>query len=67
MDLGSLLIKPVQRLMKYPLLLHELLNSTPASHPDREPLQDALFAVKNINANINELKRGKDLGKKRAQ
>ncbi|XP_068043570.1 rho guanine nucleotide exchange factor 38 [Anomalospiza imberbis] len=61
MDLGSLLIKPVQRLMKYPLLLHELLNSTPASHPDHEALQNALFAMKNINMNINELKRRKDL------
>lgn len=67
MDLGSLLIKPVQRLMKYPLLLHELLNSTPASHPDHEALQDALLAMKNISMNINELKRRKDLGKKRAQ
>ncbi|OWK55303.1 Rho guanine nucleotide exchange factor 38 [Lonchura striata] len=61
MDLGSLLIKPVQRLMKYPLLLRELLNSTPTSHPDHEALQDALFAMKNINMNINELKRRKDL------
>lgn len=61
MDLGSLLIKPVQRLMKYPLLLRELLHSTPASHPDHEVLQDALFAMKNINVNINELKRRKDL------
>ncbi|KAI1238499.1 Rho guanine nucleotide exchange factor 38 [Lamprotornis superbus] len=61
MDLGSLLIKPVQRLMKYPLLLHKLLNSTPASHPDHEALQDALFAMKNVNVNINELKRRKDL------
>ncbi|XP_066173946.1 rho guanine nucleotide exchange factor 38 [Sylvia atricapilla] len=61
MDLGSLLIKPVQRLMKYPLLLHELLNSTPASHPDHKALQDALYAMKNINVNINELKRRKDL------
>ncbi|XP_059700190.1 rho guanine nucleotide exchange factor 38 isoform X1 [Haemorhous mexicanus] len=61
MDLGSLLIKPVQRLMKYPLLLRELLNSTPASHPDHEALQRALFAMKTINVNINELKRRKDL------
>ncbi|XP_071411216.1 rho guanine nucleotide exchange factor 38 [Pithys albifrons albifrons] len=61
MDMGSLMIKPVQRVMKYPLLLHELLNSTPASHPDYKALQDALFAMKNINVNINELKRRKDL------
>ncbi|XP_032542010.1 rho guanine nucleotide exchange factor 38 [Chiroxiphia lanceolata] len=61
MDMGSLMIKPVQRVMKYPLLLHELLNSTPTSHPDHKALQDALFVMKNINVNINELKRRKDL------
>ncbi|XP_064004506.1 rho guanine nucleotide exchange factor 38 [Pogoniulus pusillus] len=61
MDMGSLMIKPVQRVMKYPLLLCELLNSTPTSHPDHKVLQDALFAMKNINVNINELKRRKDL------
>ncbi|NXX95938.1 ARH38 factor, partial [Centropus bengalensis] len=61
MDMGSLMIKPVQRVMKYPLLLCELLNSTPASHPDHKALQDALLAMKNINVNINELKRRKDL------
>ncbi|XP_069711077.1 rho guanine nucleotide exchange factor 38 [Phaenicophaeus curvirostris] len=61
MDMGSLMIKPVQRVMKYPLLLCELLNSTPASHPDHKVLQEALFAMKNINMNINELKRRKDL------
>ncbi|NXG49274.1 ARH38 factor, partial [Psilopogon haemacephalus] len=61
MDMGSLMIKPVQRVMKYPLLLCELLNSTPASHPDHKVLEDALFAMKNINVNINELKRRKDL------
>lgn len=67
MDMGSLMIKPVQRVMKYPLLLCELLNSTPASHPDHKALQEALFAMKSINVNINELKRRKDLGKKKAQ
>uniref|UniRef100_A0A8V5FXR2 Uncharacterized protein n=1 Tax=Melopsittacus undulatus TaxID=13146 RepID=A0A8V5FXR2_MELUD len=61
MDMGSLMIKPVQRVMKYPLLLCELLNATPASHPDHKALQDALSAMKNINVNINELKRRKDL------
>ncbi|XP_071664468.1 rho guanine nucleotide exchange factor 38 [Patagioenas fasciata] len=59
--MGSLMIKPVQRVMKYPLLLCELLNSTPTSHPDHKALENALFAMKNINVNINELKRRKDL------
>ncbi|KFW01271.1 Dynamin-binding protein, partial [Eurypyga helias] len=61
LDMGSLMIKPVQRVMKYPLLLCELLNSTPTHHPDHEVLQDALLAMKNINVSINELKRRKDL------
>ncbi|XP_068954789.1 rho guanine nucleotide exchange factor 38-like [Petaurus breviceps papuanus] len=59
--MGSLIIKPVQRVMKYPLLLCELRNSTPPSHPDYRELEDALAAVKDINVNINELKRRKDL------
>lgn len=63
--MGSLMIKPIQRVMKYPLLLCELRNSTPPSHPDFRALEDAFAAVKDINVNINELKRRKDLGKKR--
>ncbi|XP_067840678.1 rho guanine nucleotide exchange factor 38 [Heptranchias perlo] len=61
LDMGSLLIKPVQRVMKYPLLLSELFNSTPDLHADRKPVQDAFAAVKQINVNINEFKRRKDL------
>ncbi|XP_042313757.1 LOW QUALITY PROTEIN: dynamin-binding protein [Sceloporus undulatus] len=60
-DLGSFLIKPVQRVMRYPLLLMELLSATPESHPDRAPLAAAVLAVKEINCNINECKRRKDL------
>uniref|UniRef100_A0A4W2EF59 Dynamin-binding protein n=1 Tax=Bos indicus x Bos taurus TaxID=30522 RepID=A0A4W2EF59_BOBOX len=60
-NLGSFLIKPVQRVMRYPLLLMELLNSTPESHPDKVPLTSAVLAVKEINVNINEYKRRKDL------
>ncbi|KAM4851967.1 dynamin-binding protein isoform 2-T2 [Thomomys bottae] len=60
-NLGSFLIKPVQRVMRYPLLLMELLNSTPDSHPDKVPLASAVLAVKEINVNINEYKRRKDL------
>lgn len=62
-NLGSFLIKPVQRVMRYPLLLMELLGATPESHHDRPQLTRALQAVKEINVNINEYKRRKDLGK----
>ncbi|XP_066457225.1 dynamin-binding protein isoform X3 [Eleutherodactylus coqui] len=60
-NLGSFLIKPVQRIMRYPLLLMELQGATPESHPDKNPIKDAVRAVKEINVNINEYKRRKDL------
>ncbi|KAE8284055.1 hypothetical protein D5F01_LYC17382 [Larimichthys crocea] len=47
--------------MRYPLLLMELLGATPESHHDRPQLTKALQAVKEINVNINEYKRRKDL------
>ncbi|CAG11488.1 unnamed protein product, partial [Tetraodon nigroviridis] len=59
--MGSLLIKPVQRVMKYPLLLGELWQATPEDHPDYRPLQEALTAIKIINVNINEFRRRKDI------
>lgn len=51
--------------MRYPLLLMELLGATPENHPDQPQLTKALQAVKEINVNINEYKRRKDLGKKK--
>ncbi|KAG8014736.1 Rho guanine nucleotide exchange factor 38, partial [Nibea albiflora] len=61
LDMGSLIIKPVQRIMKYPLLLRELWQATPEDHPDCRPLQEAFTAAKIINVNINEFKRRKDI------
>ncbi|KAL6110767.1 arhgef38 [Pungitius sinensis] len=61
LNMGSLLIKPVQRIMKYPLLLGELWHATPEDHPDYHPLQEAFTAAKIINVNINEFKRRKDI------
>ncbi|XP_077056698.1 dynamin-binding protein isoform X4 [Siphateles boraxobius] len=60
-NLGSFLIKPVQRVMRYPLLLMELLSATPESHHDRKQLAEAVMSIKEINVNINEYKRRKDL------
>lgn len=71
-DLDSLLVKPVQRILKYPLLLSELLDSTPPDHPDHAPLLSALEEVTNISVRINEMKKRADLvgqavGRKRNQ
>mgnify|MGYP000844083166 CR=1 FL=1 len=53
MDLWSFLIKPVQRLTKYPLLLADLLKNTPNFHPDYQQIEDALNGYKNINEENN--------------
>ncbi|KAL2857859.1 hypothetical protein BJY01DRAFT_116305 [Aspergillus pseudoustus] len=60
-DLDSLLVKPVQRILKYPLLISELLDSTPVDHPDHPSLTKALEEVTNISVRINEMKRRADV------
>lgn len=60
-DLDSLLVKPVQRILKYPLLLSQLLESTPKDHPDYSNLATALQEVTNISVRINEMKKRADL------
>ena len=62
-ELQSLLIKPVQRVLKYPLLLEKLLKATPQSHPEHRKLMQALEAAQQVAQDINEFKRRKDLGK----
>lgn len=41
-DLASVLIKPVQRILKYPLLINELEKATEDSHPDKQLLLQAM-------------------------
>lgn len=56
-DLSSLLIKPVQRLLKYPLLLAAISDETPDSHPDKENLKLARTKIEEIARNVNEGRR----------
>ncbi|KAI8889262.1 Dbl homology domain-containing protein [Backusella circina FSU 941] len=60
-DLPSLLIKPVQRILKYPLLLRELLLLTSENHPDHEQLVYATIEIQKVADHINEIKKRKDL------
>ena len=62
-DLQSLLIKPVQRVLKYPLLVGKLVELTADSHPDYKAAHSAKDAVAKVARDINEIKRRKDLGK----
>jgi len=52
--LQSFLIKPIQRVCKYPLLLRELIKFTPEEHPDHEHLTKAFEKINEVVANINE-------------
>lgn len=60
-DLDSLLVKPVQRVLKYPLLLDQLLEVTPENHPDFTKLDFASREMKGITVRINEMKKRADL------
>lgn len=60
-DLNSFLIKPVQRILKYPLLLNELIQNTDSSHPDHAMLIKAAQCITGVAQEINEGKRRKEL------
>lgn len=62
-DLPSMLIKPIQRILKYPLLLSELIKTS--SNPrETEQLQQALETMTKMASEINEYKRRKELVQK---
>ncbi|KTG40815.1 hypothetical protein cypCar_00001943, partial [Cyprinus carpio] len=53
-SLETLLYKPVDRVTRSTLVLHDLLKHTPSSHPDLPLLQDALRISQNFLSSINE-------------
>ena len=55
LPLLSYVIKPVQRLCKYPLLLRELIKATPPSHPDHFPILSAFQRTQELVDEVNEL------------
>lgn len=63
-NVGSVLIKPVQRLLKYPLMLNELIKCTEDQHKDKEDLLKAVKVYTNMASDINEYKRRKDITSK---
>ena len=62
-DLPSLLIKPVQRLLKYALLLHAIIEETPDTHGDKENLRRAKAMVEDVSRAINEGQRRREIVK----
>ncbi|KAK9770636.1 hypothetical protein SCAR479_12712 [Seiridium cardinale] len=69
-NLDSLLIKPMQRITKYPNLLIQLLHETPPDHPDRAALESAKASLEDAIEEINKTKKnfelvGQIVGRKR--
>ena len=60
-DMSSILIKPVQRILKYPLILYELVKCTDDNHPDKAEVEEAWKTMTAVASHINEYKRRKDL------
>lgn len=54
LDLLALLITPVQRILRYKLLLEDLLKHTPETHPDHNNLVLSLGAILEKAAAVNE-------------
>ncbi|XP_004425453.1 PREDICTED: neuroepithelial cell-transforming gene 1 protein isoform X1 [Ceratotherium simum simum] len=57
LDLWSFLDIPRSRLVKYPLLLKEILRHTPKDHPDVQLLEKAILIIQEVLSDIN-LKKG---------
>lgn len=55
--IDTFLMKPVQRICRYPLLLKHILQTTPAAHSDRAALAQALAKVEAVVATVNERRR----------
>ncbi|KAF7428050.1 hypothetical protein PC9H_007269 [Pleurotus ostreatus] len=60
-ELAAFLIKPVQRICKYPLLLDSLIKAaSPDDYPHYEELKEGSVAAKRITDKINEAQRRAD-------
>jgi RhoGEF domain/SOS1/NGEF-like PH domain len=56
-DLRDYLIKPAQRICKYPLLIREVLKHTPDDHVDAVPLRSTQDKLQAVTRQINQTKR----------
>ncbi|XP_073258737.1 intersectin-1-like [Porites lutea] len=54
LPLSSYLLKPLQRICKYPLLIREILKYTPENHFDRVNLETALEKAEELCQQVNE-------------
>lgn len=62
-----MLVKPVQRVLKYPLLIKRLLKDTENTHFDYENLLQASIEIDSVAETINQVKKRKDTVQKYVQ
>ncbi|KAM8851869.1 intersectin-1 isoform 1-T1 [Synchiropus picturatus] len=60
MPLSSFLLKPMQRVTRYPLIIKNILENTPESHPDNSHLKAALEKAEELCSQVNEGVREKE-------
>ncbi|XP_047196468.1 intersectin-2b isoform X2 [Hippoglossus stenolepis] len=60
MPLSSFLLKPMQRITRYPLHIKSILESTAEGHADRDPLREALERAEELCQQVNEGVREKE-------
>ncbi|KAM9318661.1 rho guanine nucleotide exchange factor 17 [Pholidichthys leucotaenia] len=65
--LGDLMIKPVQRIPRYELLVKDLLKHTPEDHPDHPFLLDAQRDIKRLAEKINKGRRSAEEAEREAR
>ncbi|XP_010769066.1 rho guanine nucleotide exchange factor 17 [Notothenia coriiceps] len=65
--LGDLMIKPVQRIPRYELLVKDMLKHTPEDHPDYSYLLDAQRDIKRLAERINKGRRSAEEAEREAR
>ncbi|XP_060738671.1 intersectin-2a isoform X1 [Tachysurus vachellii] len=60
MPLSSFLLKPMQRITRYPLLIKNILENTPVGHVDQVNLREALERAELLCSQVNEGVREKE-------
>ncbi|CAH7677007.1 expressed protein [Phakopsora pachyrhizi] len=60
MGLTSFLLKPIQRLMKYPLFFKRLFDATPVNHPDHQATSNLLYSSDSMIRVLQEVKGRED-------
>nr|DBA34490.1 TPA: hypothetical protein GDO54_002044 [Pyxicephalus adspersus] len=60
MPLSSFILKPMQRVTRYPLIIKNILENTPENHPDHSHLKQALEKAEELCSQVNEGVREKE-------